>query len=548
MSDASPPAPALPPHYYHDNFLALLDTVERQYGDLLSDAETGFLARFRALPFDARCLYVRLLSRVGPWFREARLDYPELGDIATAIDGLLASGLAAQATALSPADLGRLYTRSELASVLDLPRSTGKQALLDAFGEGEELALPWREQGRVIAPADTEIAAVLNLLFFGNRRQGLTDFVLSDLGVARYYPYRLDRRQRLFPHREALEEYLACAALADSWRETREVQSDPAMLAELGQRILAFQPAHAASRRRWYRLCNQLARELERLDQPALAGELYAASELHPSRERRARLLERAGNCADALALCAAIEAAPWCEEERDAAQRIRPRLLRRLHGTPTTRRRDTFPARQLQMPRADGRVELAVAGHLKEHWQQVHYVENTLMNGLFGLAFWEQIFAPLPGVFHNPFQAAPTDMYEQGFAERRAALIAARLAELREADIAALLTEAWRRYHGYQCRWVNWRYLDEGLIAAAGELIPREHLLAIWERMLFDPGENRRGFPDLLALGCAPGDYCLVEVKGPGDALQDSQKRWLRFFVDQGIPAEVAWVQWLDD
>ena len=65
---------------------------------------------------------------------------------------------------------------------------------------------------------------------------------------------------------------------------------------------------------------------------------------------------------------------------------------------------------------------------------------------------------------------------------------------------------------------------------------------------MLFDPGENRRGFPDLIALGSAPGDYCMIEIKGPGDALQDSQKRWLRFFSAQGIPAQVTWVDWLDD
>jgi len=38
----------------------------------------------------------------------------------------------------------------------------------------------------------------MQLLFFGNHYQGMTDFVLSDLGVARYYPYRLDRSRRLF--------------------------------------------------------------------------------------------------------------------------------------------------------------------------------------------------------------------------------------------------------------------------------------------------------------------------------------------------------------
>ena len=78
--------------------------------------------------------------------------------------------------------------------------------------------------------------------------------------------------------------------------------------------------------------------------------------------------------------------------------------------------------------------------------------------------------------------------------------------------------------------------------------VIPATHLVATWERMLFDPGENRRGFPDLIALGETPGSYRLIEVKAPGDALQESQKRWLRFFVAHGIPASVARVAWRDD
>ena len=122
---------------------------------------------------------------------------------------------------------------------------------------------------------------------------------------------------------------------------------------------------------------------------------------------------------------------------------------------------------------------------------------------------------------------------------------LARRLDELRAGDIATALLDAYQRYGTFQCRWVDWRRLDEALVAQATTVIPGDHLLAIWERMLFDPGENRRGFPDLLALGNDPGDYQFIEVKGPGDALQESQKRWLRFFDRQGIPAAVAWVTW---
>ena len=59
--------PDLPPHYYRDNFLRLLETVESQYSDLLNTEEQQFVEDYRRLPFDAQCLYVRLVSRVGPW-------------------------------------------------------------------------------------------------------------------------------------------------------------------------------------------------------------------------------------------------------------------------------------------------------------------------------------------------------------------------------------------------------------------------------------------------------------------------------------------------
>jgi hypothetical protein len=199
-------------------------------------------------------------------------------------------------------------------------------------------------------------------------------------------------------------------------------------------------------------------------------------------------------------------------------------------------------------LPRGDLGVERAAAAQLQASWAAVHYVENTLMNGLFGLAFWEQIFAPVPGVFHNPYQSIPSDMYTADFRRRRRPQLESRLGALREASLAQELLCAWHRYYPYQCRWLSWRRLSPEMLAQALAAIPAAHLLAIWERMLFDPGENRRGFPDLIALGHAPGDYRLVEVKGPGDSLQDQQKRWLRFFMEQGIDARVLKVEWLDD
>ena len=538
--------PELSLYYYRDNFLQLLDTVEGLYSDLLIADELEFLNTYRELPFAGQCLYVRLVSRVGPWFRERRLNYQELDDIKAALNALLDSGLLLEASRLSSEELGRLCTRSELATIFSLGAGS-KADLLAQIAEQEGLSALLAFDGqRVVAPAHVSIVELMQLLFFGNHYQGMTDFVLSDLGVARYYPYRLDRSRRLFPGRRELEEFLTCIERTERWKLLQEESHAPSML-EFANELLAESPRYVTSQRRWCRLCNGLARQLERDGHDGTAIKLYAVSQLHPARERRARLLERVGEHREALALCQTIEVEPWCEDERDAAQRIGSRLLRKLEGTKIVRSRDSFVEAELVLSRSELGVEKQVARALSCDWQGVHYVENRLMNALFGLAFWQQIFAPVAGAFNNRFQSVPADMYEQTFRSSRQELIDERLLELEGLDLAEELPRCWRLYHDYQCRWISWKYLNEPLVAAASSVIPKNDLLAIWRRMLFDPRENRRGFPDLLALGTEPGDYQMIEVKGPGDALQDSQKRWLRFFQQEDIPASIVWVRWAD-
>ena len=547
------PAP-LSPHYYRDNFLLLCVTVQARYGDILDAAEIQVLDCLQALHFDAQCLYIRLVSRTGPWFRESKLDYPEIESPNRALDALLGTGMALRPHGLEVQELGQLFTRPELdkAFAPHLAGATlrGKAELLDAIADlalddAQTLALLRRvDAQRIVAPAHGELIDTLQLLFFGNRRQDLTDFVLEDLGVTRHYPYALDQAGRLFADRAALDEYQACAALSDAHYELVELGLAD-QLPALAGKVAEVEVNYTSSRSRYYRLCNNLARDLERLEETTLASTLYARSERHPARERRARILEKAQDFQAARDLCADILAAPWCEAEQEAATRILPRVLRKLGEKPIARRRDSFRDVSVELEDTGERVELLVARHLQADWPAVHYLENSLFNSLFGLAFWEEIFSPVPGVFHHPYQAGPSDMYEPAFCQRRGDLIARRLQQLQESDLARELAAAYRRYHPYQCRWVDWRRVDEALVEAAARVIPAKHLVAIFERLLFDPRENRSGFPDLVALGENCGDYCLVEVKGPGDALQDSQKRWLRFFHEHDIPAQVARVDW---
>ena len=259
------------------------------------------------------------------------------------------------------------------------------------------------------------------------------------------------------------------------------------------------------------------------------------------------RVLQRQERFEDALQLCQEMECKPLCEQERDFISRQVPLLRRKLglqqDPVPTLK----FPQRQLVLPRHAERVEMAAVNFYEGEWQRAYYVENLLINGLFWLALWEEIFQPLPGAFVNPFQSAPLDMYSPFFYQRRRREIDARLQALESGNGAALLLHNHERFRGIANSWINWRVLDEQLVQEALAHIPMQHLLAMWRRVLFDPRANRSGFPDLVTFDEAKG-YCMIEVKGPGDQLQANQKRWLRFFQQQEIPFQVARVSWLDD
>ena len=54
----------------------------------------------------------------------------------------------------------------------------------------------------------------------------------------------------------------------------------------------------------------------------------------------------------------------------------------------------------------------------------------------------------------------------------------------------------------------------------------------------------------EVMARRFWPGErrYELIEVKGPGDKLQDNQVRWLEYCVAHGMPVSVCHVSWQED
>jgi hypothetical protein len=259
-------------------------------------------------------------------------------------------------------------------------------------------------------------------------------------------------------------------------------------------------------------------------------------------------VLEKNEQFAEAFELLALAQRAPESDAERQHLLRIAPRLARRLgHGKLPARRN---PAVQridlcLPLPAGDRWVEGAVRDHLACADAPVFYVENALANALFGLLCWPAIFAAIPGAFFHPFHRGPADLYSADFFQRREQQFRACLAELDDGRYRDTIIRTYDEKRGVQSPFVFWDYLDPGLIGLALDCIPVAHLKKWCERILQDVKANRTGFPDLIQFWPAERRYNMIEVKGPGDRLQDNQLRWIEYCATHQMPIAVCYLQW---
>ncbi|NAX49277.1 VRR-NUC domain-containing protein [Photobacterium halotolerans] len=543
--------PVLAPDYYRHNFDLLLRSVRQQYHDLLSHSEHWWLNTYLRLTPDAKQLYIRMLSRKGRYFRVSKLSYPEIRHRESAIEELLSNTFVTCNEASWPVDeILDVFTKPELLKIFSNERYPAvytsarpvKQArkadLITAILATSPDISVFNES--IVHVEHQAHLTTFLLLFFGNQYQDLSQFVLTDLGLHLFENYQIDETTRLFQQRQHILEWLSLEALAAEY-EQLSLSKDAQTVRQFVRRLpgpCAWPPLE----RRRQRLFNRIARDLERLGEYDLALYLFNHSALPPSRERRVRILERLQRHPTALAISQQMLSTPFNEEEAEVGQRLAYKLSRTLNLPVTQATKDNFTLETLTLAVSGERVELAVANHYRQAGWRVYYTENALICGLFGLAFWDIIFAPVAGAFLNPFQRAPRDMYHSEFSERRRDMLTARLNAIR--------TESWHNWlavfqqkQGITNDWVNWAILTPALVEETVSCLNGEQLYAMLSRLLFDPRHNRSGQPDLVMF--RNGHIQWVEVKGPGDTLQANQKRWLRLFQQLGLEARVNHVVW---
>ena len=548
--------PELPLGYHVENLSTLLLSVEQQYPDLLNPDELRLFQCFNCLSTSAKSLFCRLLTRQGTILRQDKLSYEDVPDLEDTLVELEQAGLCSRNHPVAAAELLKLLTRPELIDCFQ-PLGHSKLKKPDLI----DLILTSHEQSAILERIQSRFPYVeahfqtafetYKLCFFGNSHQDLTEFVISELGHVQYERYSLCRETRYFQTREQIEQQLL-------YSRARERLEDKALLQDAKQLLdLALslpQPdQHPHLQRRYQKTLLPIARQLERLEQWEDALTLFHRCDRHPSRERQARILKKLGQLQESLSLCQQILTDSRHPEELEFVSRFLPQLHKALGNKPEPKQAAKWQESHLTLTNNENTVEWIAAAAMSDDNHLCCYVENTLFNGLFGLLFWDIIFAAIPGAFINPFQRGPLDLNGgdlngEDFYQRRKDSIDDRLNQLGTGEWQQTTRLHYESKQGLANPFVFWEALPRELLELAMARIPPHHLRTVFQRILQHPGLYRNGFPDLIRFSTEPNSakpYELIEVKGPGDKLQANQIRWLNEFAAAGIPASVCWITW---
>jgi hypothetical protein len=540
------------PFYYLNNFQMVLASIDRRYAELLSFEERQFIAHFSALPQASRALVVRMVMRQGSLFRRSRLKYSEIGETAAAVAPLLQAGWVDASPDLEVSQLQKLLTKAELLRYFSVSRpyrnfnKSDLVAVLRAWHPGSRPFLAWcQESGdRVYRLTIAPVCERFRLMFFGNFHQDWTEFVLTDLGVFRY--------ETIPPALQSLA--FRTRAQVDSFEQIyRCHQGLDANLAL--DEVVAGVPPRIANcdwlEERRQKLLFQIARAYERSDDRSAALTVLSVCTHRGARLRTIRLRERAQEWGMARELCLNAQRNPENESERQQVNRLLPRLNRKLGlsgiNPPETIGIPTFDM-VIDVPSNDYAVEYLVRDCLARQsggTTHIHYVENALVMSLFGMLCWKAIFAPIPGAFFHDFQYGPADLSSGQFYERRQNEFIECLSQLESDRYKSTIRQCFAAKAGIQSPFVAWRTLNKQLLDWALWCFPAAHLRLWFEWIVRDIQANRAGFPDLVQFWPPDQRYRMIEVKAPGDRLQDNQRRLLEFCVSHQMPVSVCYVRW---
>lgn len=537
--------PTLPVFYYRNHFLEMLAAVSDIYRSVLSSEHHAFIAQFHSLSQDAQCLLIRMINRRGSIFNRDLFRYAEITDLKQALQELAACNLARM---IDEGDYARfvacvskqaLVEAAKAAAFTDIRSSWAKQRLIEYFISSISFRTAYDYCGgdRFVALANTQPIEFLLYLYFGKTEVGLNNFTLRDLGIIR------TNTAATFSARFADgNEALACfyySQLLDRL-EVRSVQTYQRACAD----ILTGPdcPSDYASE-----LCSRAAYKagqfFERRGDRDLAEQLYRTGSSSECRERLARLLYASGHKASAEELLHRMIDDPASDDELLFATDF---YARKFNGNRTGLCTELLRA-GLSLVVDDthrGNPEAGVAGVMRRQGHRVFFAENILWRSLFGILFWDELFDS--GQLTSEFDRIPHCLRDRSFGRVFETEIDRKLAAVRtHAGLGLLLKTVAARW-GQPNGLFAWGHVQIDAIRSLLSGPTAGSVAAILQLMCEDFGNTHDGFPDLMLV--KDGAVSFLEVKSEGDAIRRNQLARLRQFVNSGLSAEIARVNYRFD
>ncbi|MEN7551059.1 VRR-NUC domain-containing protein [Rapidithrix thailandica] len=547
----------LPPKYYLENFRYLIGFVQEQYASVLEEPEQTFISKFNALSEDAQCLYLRMMNRKGVFFRIKKFQYAEIASIPTAEKELIERGFIQLVKELSlpeVIEVMQIFTKPELIKIFQgqegfdkslkkLPKGELLLTLVSLW-EPEELVEALQAFEEVVSMLFVQEATFLQFLFFGSLRYSMSEFVIRDIGNARFQVFDPEQFTPLFHTRLEAVEKFNMTLLYREFKRQKELLSAEEIYEWFRVHFPDVPELTEPTVPVFGRMVQRVGGLLERAKLWRQAEKIYQYANKPPIRERRVRVLEKMGERDEALALCVEIE-----EEPHNADEYYFARDFQHKHQKDTRFLKATTrllkKAEQMEVPlQFKESVEMGVLEQLAGQGYEGFFAENYLWRALFGLLCWEEIFDESTASIHHPLQRRPSDLFGEQFLAKRKQKLQKRLQLLEHPQQAMnYLGTVFREKEGTVNPFVGWfpdtmAHLDKLLSRVPGASLQS----VLWE-IAKSPENNTRGFPDLYVW--KEQRYDFIEVKSPNDQLSNQQLYWMEFFRKKGIRVKVLRVHW---
>ena len=524
--------------YYLDYFLYLLEFVQKHYDHILDTPEELFYADFNRLSEDAKCLYIRLSNRRGDFFQASKLGYTEIQNLDQAIEELSFHQFVGVNESDDPSQLS-IFTRDELLSHFEfLSPEQKKPEMLQELTEDDVETV--RRTERIIELKRQGVVAFLKLLFFGNRHQKMTEFVIRDIGNVKLQ--RLDE-SKFKPWFQKREDALGVMHISQLKSVVRELIKAELPLTELLNEMPWTEwLSYPRSKESAYRLLLKVGAYFEKIQALEEALKYYEYVPRHPARERRIRIHERLGDSKSALQIANELIESPSGAAELTFATDYLNKSGLRINRSMTKRLQQ---AQVIEIKKTNQRVEAEVLRYFEEKcWEGIHS-ENFLWRGLFGLTFWEELYNQEYGAFHHPLQRQPSDLSDRNFYLQREEILNAKLDALNTSKAylkhIKLIHE---KNLGNANRFVYWHEELMNYLHKMIKHLPLKGLKKVMLEIAKQTKENSTGFPDLFIWN--EDDYHFYEVKSPNDHLSAQQLFWINFLAEAGIKAEIIKVSYV--